>query len=141
LTGQDRKKVAKARAKIDLLDHSIKCGEYKKKKNTNKTSFFTSRLMMPLNQCPLEGIKANVSGLNFHLYFSLCLCSLCVANSACLSLQRHYTENSQQIFPEKELRGLNPNFYIHVSVSDLYIPTIGLPILSQENMWTDPGNI
>jgi hypothetical protein len=26
-------------------------------------------------------------------------------------------------------------------MSDLYIPTIGLPILLQENMWTDPGNI
>jgi hypothetical protein len=23
----------------------------------------------------------------------------------------------------------------------IYIPTIGLPILLQENMWTDPGNI
>jgi len=31
--------------------------------------------------------------------------------------------------------------FIHVSVSDLYIPTISLPILLQENMWTDPGNI
>jgi hypothetical protein len=39
----------------------------------------------------------------------------------------------------KELRGLSPNFHIHVSVSDLYIPRIGLPILLQENMWTDPG--
>jgi hypothetical protein len=28
--------------------------------------------------------------------------------------------NSKQIFPEKELRGLIPNFHIHVSVSDLY---------------------
>jgi hypothetical protein len=28
-----------------------------------------------------------------------------------------------------------------VSVSDLYISRIGLPILLQENMWTDPGNI
>jgi hypothetical protein len=28
-----------------------------------------------------------------------------------------------------------------VSVSDLYIPTLGLPILLQENMLTDPGNI
>jgi hypothetical protein len=25
--------------------------------------------------------------------------------------------------------------------SDLYIPTIGLPILLQENMWADPRNI
>jgi hypothetical protein len=57
------------------------------------------------------------------------------------ALQRHNTENSKQIFPEKELRGFNPSFHIHVSVSDLYITTIGLPILLQENMWTDPGNI
>jgi hypothetical protein len=27
------------------------------------------------------------------------------------------------------LRGLVPNSYIRVSVSDLYIPTVGLPIL------------
>jgi hypothetical protein len=34
-----------------------------------------------------------------------------------------------------KLRGMVPNSFIHVSVSDLYIPTIGLPILLQENMW------
>jgi hypothetical protein len=45
------------------------------------------------------------------------------SNSA---LQRQNTENSKQIFPEKELCGLSVNFHIHVSVSDLYI---GLPIL------------
>jgi hypothetical protein len=55
--------------------------------------------------------------------------------------QRNKTENSKQIFPEKELRGLCPNFPIHVSVSNLYVPTIDLPILPQENMCTDPGNI
>ncbi len=36
---------------------------------------------------------------------------------------------------------LTPNSYIHVSVIDLHIPTIGLPILLQENRWTDRGNI
>ncbi len=36
---------------------------------------------------------------------------------------------------------LSPNFHIHLSVSDLYIPKNGLPILLQENMWTYPGNI
>ncbi len=41
------------------------------------------------------------------------------------------------MFPEKELRGHSPNFHIHVSVSDLSINTIDLPILLQENMWTD----
>ncbi len=38
------------------------------------------------------------------------------------TLQRHNTENSKQIFPEKELHGHSTNSYIHVSVSDLYIP-------------------
>jgi hypothetical protein len=68
------------------------------------------------------------------LYVQMC--------SKCL-LQRHNTENSKQIFSEKELRGLSPHFHIHscVCASDLYIRMIGLPILLQENMWTDPGNI
>jgi hypothetical protein len=48
------------------------------------------------------------------------------------TLQRQNTEISKQIFPEKEYRGLSPNFYIHAFVSDLYIPTIGLPILLEE---------
>ncbi len=46
------------------------------------------------------------------------------------ALQRTYTENSKQIIPEKKLCGHSPNFHIHVSVSDLYIPE--LPILLQE---------
>ncbi len=44
-------------------------------------------------------------------------------------------ENSKQIFPEKELCGLSPNFHIQVSVNGLYIPTIGLPILLQDQSW------
>ncbi len=35
------------------------------------------------------------------------------------------------VFLEKELRGLSPNFHIHVSISDLYITTIGPPIFLQ----------
>ncbi len=53
--------------------------------------------------------------------------------------KQNNTENLKQIFLEKESRVLSPNFHIHVSVRDLYIPTIGLPFLLQENMWTDPG--
>jgi hypothetical protein len=51
------------------------------------------------------------------------------------ALQRHNTENSKQILPEKELGtgSLSPIFNIYVSVSDLYISTIGPPILLQEN--------
>jgi hypothetical protein len=36
----------------------------------------------------------------------------------------------------KELFGLSTNFHIHVSVSDLYIPTMDLPILLQEVDWS-----
>ena len=41
-------------------------------------------------------------------------------------------ENLKQIFPEKEYRGFSPNFHIQVSVSKLYIPTMGLPFLLEE---------
>jgi hypothetical protein len=49
-----------------------------------------------------------------------------------IALQSNNTEDSKQIFTEKELHGHSPNFHIHVSVSDLYIPTIDLPIVLQE---------
>jgi hypothetical protein len=48
------------------------------------------------------------------------------------TLQKQNAENLNQIFPEKEYRGLSPNFHIHVSVSELYIPTLGLPVLLEE---------
>jgi hypothetical protein len=53
----------------------------------------------------------------------------------------HRKEDPIYVFPEIKLHGLSPNFYIHISVSDLYISTIGLPILLQPNRQTDPGNI
>jgi hypothetical protein len=48
------------------------------------------------------------------------------------ALQRQNAENLKQIFPEKEYRGLSPNFHIHVSLSELYIPTMGLPFLLEK---------
>ncbi len=55
--------------------------------------------------------------------------------------ETHNTENSKQIFPGKELCGYSLNSYIQVSVSSLYIPLIGLPILLQENRWAERGNL
>ncbi len=55
------------------------------------------------------------------------------------TLQRHITENSKQIFPEKEFHGYSPNSYIHVSVSYLYIYLIGLPILLKDNTVGGPN--
>ncbi len=40
-----------------------------------------------------------------------------------------------------KLCSLVPVFYIHLYVSDLYIPRIGLPICLQQNRQTDPRNI
>ncbi len=37
----------------------------------------------------------------------------------------HFTENLKQIFPEMKLCGLIPSFYTQVSMTNLYIPTIG----------------
>jgi hypothetical protein len=48
------------------------------------------------------------------------------------TLQRQNAENFKQIFPEKEYSGLSPIFHIHVSVSELYISTMGLPFLLEE---------
>jgi hypothetical protein len=48
------------------------------------------------------------------------------------TLQRQNAENLKQIFPEKEYRGLSPNFHIYVSVSELYIHTMGVPVLLEE---------
>ncbi len=41
------------------------------------------------------------------------------------------------VFPEKELRGLSPNFHIHVFVTYLYIHRIGPHIFLQQNKQTE----
>ncbi len=53
----------------------------------------------------------------------------------------HCNEICNFVFPEKELRGLSPNFHIHVSVSDLYFPMFGTPIFLQQNRQTNQRNI
>jgi hypothetical protein len=59
-------------------------------------------------------------------------CGRRLTNLTGYTLQRQNTEISKQIFSKKEYRGLSPNFYVQASVSDLYIPTVGLPILLEE---------
>jgi hypothetical protein len=45
------------------------------------------------------------------------------------------------IFPKQNYNVQSPSSYILISVRDLYISRMGLPILLQGNMWTDHGNI
>jgi hypothetical protein len=44
------------------------------------------------------------------------------------------------LFLKQNYNGLPPSSFTHISVIDLYISRISLPILLQGNMWTDPGN-
>ncbi len=46
---------------------------------------------------------------------------------------QHCNENPIYVFLSWELRGLSPSFHIHVSVSDSYIPRIGLHIFFRRN--------
>jgi hypothetical protein len=48
------------------------------------------------------------------------LCAVCIL---------HRKEDPIYVCPELNLQGLIPTSHIHVSVSDIYIPRIGLPIL------------
>jgi hypothetical protein len=53
----------------------------------------------------------------------------------------HCKENPIYVFLFWELRGLSPNFNIHVSVSDSYIPRIDPHISLQQKGQTYLGNI
>jgi hypothetical protein len=73
-----------------------------------------------LGQCPLLLLRKEAG-------FLVILCTL----------QGHNTENSKQIFPEKELRSHSLNFCLWT-----FIVYIARSIcLLQENMWIDPGNL
>ncbi len=78
------------------------------------------------------GVSLNVATWGQDSKVTFILSAICAKNLIRLTLQRQNTEISKQIFPKKEYRGLSPNFHIHVPVSDLYIPMIGLPILLEE---------
>jgi hypothetical protein len=55
-------------------------------------------------------------------------------------IKPHYNKNTIYVFPEKELRGLSPNFHIHVPVSDLNIPRGNGPqIFLRQNRQTNRG--
>jgi hypothetical protein len=58
-----------------------------------------------------------------------------------LTAKYFYTATKIYVFQEKDLRGLSPNFHIHVSVSDLNILRIGPHIFLHENRQTGCGNI
>ncbi len=53
----------------------------------------------------------------------------------------HCTENSKTNILRSETVSLVPNFYLHVSVSDLHTSMIGSQTQCSKNRCTDRGNI
>jgi hypothetical protein len=56
-------------------------------------------------------------------------------------LLKYLERKSDLCTPRKETARLSPNFHMHASVADLYIPTIGPHIFLPQNRQTDRRNI
>ncbi len=76
----------------------------------------------------LTGRPFNIGTVHTYMQRKLYLCShtnTVTHTHASIALPLHCNENPIGVFLFWELRGLSPNFHIHVSMSDLYIPWIG----------------
>jgi hypothetical protein len=68
-------------------------------------------------------------------------CASNVGRQRAYQYSTHCKESPIYVFLFWELRGLSPNFHIHVSVRNLYIPRIRPHISLQQNRQTTPGSI
>ncbi len=76
-------------------------------------------------------------------------CNGCIVHCKCRASKNHIKMSGSHLcipgmkllFPKQNYNVLSPSSYTRISVRDLYISKIGLPIVLQEYMWTDPGNI
>ncbi len=79
--------------------------------------------------------------------FSTCLKGYCTANEGPGRIQYkclvpiYVLPEMKLLFPKQNYNVLFESSYTHISVKGLYISRIDLPILLQENMWTNPKNI
>jgi hypothetical protein len=110
---------------------------------------------IPCHCCPFPSITKYIKGEHYakvvmdgliiflSFYFknpTKFLPSVCRVQAG-LFCHLHCKENPIYVFLFWELRCLSPNFHIHVSVRDLYIPRISPHISLQQNRQTDLGNI
>ncbi len=82
-----------------------------------------------------------ILSVHSNMLFSLLPGDAYASSNTLATLQRHNTE-TEQIFPEKMNCAVSVpiSTFMCLWVIYVYIPTIGLPILLQENTWTDPEN-
>ncbi len=85
---------------------------------------------MPYVNCIISVAPIPLPLTTVQILFSEKLFLICIAFRVLFN-SSHCTKNPIYVCPEIKLRGLVPNSYIHVSVSDLYIHRIGLPIWLQ----------
>jgi hypothetical protein len=107
--------------------------------NLGRLKFFLTESTR--NEIPLQMSQRRISKAS-NIWTSLNFFKLTYSQTA--PSQIHCKDTVLKIrnkFSQEGIARPQSHFHIHVSVSDLYIPRIGLPILLQENMWTDPGNI
>ncbi len=114
---------------------------------------------------PQQKLSLALKNSSSKSYFSVSFPSLCIAGRACLGklikaagkkrrpvpifslyvidlrVSIYIFPEITQLFPKQNYNILSPSSYNHISVRYLCISRIGLPILLQENMWTNPGNI
>ncbi len=113
------------------------------------------RRILACHLCPCDGswvlhiVSAKIKQLEDRLQKSFCRrCTFAIGEWriwwAAGGSTTHCNENPVYVFHFWELRGLSPNFLIHLSVSELYIPriyTLHEHVRLQQNRQTDPGNI
>ncbi len=59
----------------------------------------------------------------------------------CITNRFHTAKKFEFMYSQKKNCAASVPFHIHVSVTDLYIPTFGPPIFLQQNRQTDQMNI
>jgi hypothetical protein len=91
------------------------------------------------------GVDVPVSGWIFLSSFLLRVD--CTANEGPVRIQykcqvplNEFSE-MKLLFIKQNYNVLSPSSCTHISVRDLYISRISLPVLLQGNMWTNPGDI
>jgi hypothetical protein len=120
---------------VNIISNSSQSKTFHLCRNTASRSLFANSGTMSGSNSPTSSNRSSKGDKQ------VCLgnqCSLLPVTSACKCMGEmgtaHCKESTPkvQIFPEMKLRGLSLNSYVHVSMSDLYIPKIGLPTLLQK---------
>ncbi len=84
-------------------------------------------------------VSQSIGGVMLHVCLDLSF--LCTVRCQDSHLSPYCNLNPIYVFLFWELRGLSPNFHIHVSATGLNIRRIGPHIWLQQNRQTDPGKI